>query len=61
VLIERALRDEGTSHHYLPPAPFAEMHEPALITRVAARLAAEAPGDRGAARRHLDHGCARPA
>jgi hypothetical protein len=24
VLIERALRDEGTSHHYLPPARYAE-------------------------------------
>ena len=24
VLIERALRDEGTSHHYLPQAPFVE-------------------------------------
>ncbi len=23
ILIDRALRDEGTSHHYLPPAPFA--------------------------------------
>lgn len=24
VLIERALRDEGTSYHYLPPAPYSE-------------------------------------
>jgi uridine phosphorylase len=24
VLIDRALRDEGTSHHYLPPSMFAE-------------------------------------
>jgi nucleoside phosphorylase len=24
ILIERALRDEGTSHHYLPPSPFAD-------------------------------------
>ncbi len=24
VLIERSLRDEGTSYHYLPPAPFSE-------------------------------------
>jgi uridine phosphorylase len=24
ILIDRALRDEGTSHHYLPPATFAE-------------------------------------
>lgn len=44
VLIERALRDEGTSHHYLPPADFAAMTEPALIARIAGRLAAEAPG-----------------
>ncbi len=44
VLIERALRDEGTSHHYLPPADFAAMTEPALIGVIAGRLAAEAPG-----------------
>ncbi len=25
VLIERALRDEGTSYHYLPPAPYSEI------------------------------------
>jgi uridine phosphorylase len=25
VLIDRALRDEGTSHHYLPPAAFVEV------------------------------------
>jgi purine-nucleoside phosphorylase len=43
VLIERALRDEGTSHHYLPPAAFAEMPEPALIAEAEARLAQEAP------------------
>lgn len=43
VLIERALRDEGTSHHYLPHSAFAEMPEPALIAAAAARLAAEAP------------------
>jgi len=24
ILIERALRDEGTSYHYLPPAPYSE-------------------------------------
>jgi uridine phosphorylase len=44
VLIDRALRDEGTSHHYAPPAAFAAMPEPALIEASAARLAAEAPG-----------------
>lgn len=26
VLIEKALRDEGTSYHYLPPAPFSLLH-----------------------------------
>ncbi len=29
VLIERALRDEGTSYHYLPPAPYSYL-DPAL-------------------------------
>ena len=29
VLIEQALRDEGTSYHYLPPSPYASLH-PAL-------------------------------
>jgi uridine phosphorylase len=29
VLIERALRDEGTSYHYLPPAPYTHL-DPAL-------------------------------
>jgi len=33
VLIERALRDEGTSYHYLPPAPFSELR-PGLLTRL---------------------------
>ena len=43
ILIERALRDEGTSHHYMPPAAFATIPNPALIARVAARVAVEAP------------------
>ena len=30
VLIERALRDEGTSYHYTPPARYSELH-PGLI------------------------------
>jgi purine-nucleoside phosphorylase len=34
VLIERALRDEGTSYHYLPPSTFAEAPDPALIARI---------------------------
>ncbi len=38
VLIERALRDEGTSYHYLPPAEFVEA-DPALLSRAAAALA----------------------
>jgi uridine phosphorylase len=28
ILIDRALRDEGTSYHYLPPAEFAAADEP---------------------------------
>jgi len=32
VLVERALRDEGTSYHYQPPADFAEA-DPKLIAR----------------------------
>jgi len=32
VLIERAIRDEGTSHHYLPPSCIAE-GDPALLAR----------------------------
>jgi uridine phosphorylase len=31
VLIDRAVRDEGTSYHYLPPATFAEAPDPALL------------------------------
>ncbi|HYC12618.1 MAG TPA: nucleoside phosphorylase [Stellaceae bacterium] len=33
VVIDRALRDEGTSYHYLPPAEFS-VGEPGLIERV---------------------------
>jgi purine-nucleoside phosphorylase len=39
VLIDRALRDEGTSHHYLPPSTFAEA-DAALADRAFAVLAA---------------------
>lgn len=35
MLIERALRDEGTSYHYLPPTPYSELH-PALNRMVRA-------------------------
>lgn len=34
VLIDRALRDEGTSYHYLPPATFAEAPDTMLLARV---------------------------
>src|SRR5579863_10513411 len=34
VLIDRALRDEGTSYHYLPGSTFAEAPDTALLTRV---------------------------
>jgi len=48
VLIDRALRDEGTSRHYLPPATFADA-DPALADRVTAALSAiAAPVRRGA-------------
>lgn len=49
ILIERALRDEGTSYHYLPAdSDFAEA-DPALITTVGAALAeAGEPVERGA-------------
>ncbi|HVC62801.1 MAG TPA: hypothetical protein VND19_20860 [Acetobacteraceae bacterium] len=41
VLIDRALRDEGTSRHYLPPSLFAEA-DPALAGRAFAALAGAA-------------------
>jgi uridine phosphorylase len=34
VLINRALRDEGTSYHYLPPAIFTEAPDAKLLARV---------------------------
>ncbi len=34
ILIDRALRDEGTSHHYLPPSRFAAA-DPDLLARLA--------------------------
>jgi uridine phosphorylase len=34
VLIDRALRDEGTSYHYLPPSTFAEAPDETLLARV---------------------------
>lgn len=38
VLIERALRDEGTSLHYLPPSRFAEAPQQDFVARVHAAL-----------------------
>lgn len=37
VVIDRALRDEGTSYHYAAPAPFAEA-DPEIVAAVAAAL-----------------------
>jgi uridine phosphorylase len=34
VLIDRALRDEGTSYHYLPPSTFAEATDAMLLARI---------------------------
>jgi len=39
ILINRALRDEGTSHHYLPPALFAAA-DPALMAPIMAAVTA---------------------
>ena len=36
ILIDKALRDEGTSYHYLPPAPYSCL-DPALREMVSAR------------------------
>ena len=40
VLIDCALRDEGTSYHYLPPAAFAHAPDAVLLTRVEEVLSA---------------------
>jgi uridine phosphorylase len=34
VLVDRALRDEGTSYHYLPPSTLAEAPDPALLSKI---------------------------
>lgn len=48
ILIEKALRDEGTSYHYLPPADYAEA-APALVAAISPALAhAGEPVERGA-------------
>ena len=43
VVCSAALRDEGTSHHYAPPQPFALPH-PGLTARLRESLPAAAPG-----------------
>ena len=48
VLIERALRDEGTSYHYLPPAEFSSANAGLLAQISDALLALELPVERGA-------------
>jgi uridine phosphorylase len=48
ILIERALRDEGTSYHYLPPAEFSYA-DPALLEVMAGAFAhLRVPVERGA-------------
>jgi uridine phosphorylase len=48
VLIDRALRDEGTSYHYLPPSEFSAA-DPALLALVAGAFAGvRVPVERGA-------------
>ena len=42
VIIDRALRDEGTSYHYAPPAEFADA-DPRLIATASSALAAHKP------------------
>jgi uridine phosphorylase len=48
ILIDRALRDEGTSYHYLPPSEFAEADERLLEAAMHAFSAARQPMRRGA-------------
>jgi uridine phosphorylase len=48
ILIDRALRDEGTSYHYLPPAEFAEADEGLVEAAMKAFTTARPPIHRGA-------------
>ena len=48
VLIDRALRDEGASHHYLPPAPYSRIRAPTLAI-AECTLTGSAPVVRGGA------------
>jgi uridine phosphorylase len=43
VLIERALRDEGTSYHYLPPSVFSDGPAAAILDQVETGLRSTAP------------------
>ena len=49
VVIDRALRDEGTSYHYLPPGEFAEADGLLVAAAMAALRAVALPVYRGAA------------
>jgi uridine phosphorylase len=49
VLIDKALRDEGTSYHYLPPAEFSHAEEDLLRAMEGAFAHLRVPVERGAA------------
>jgi uridine phosphorylase len=48
ILIDRALRDEGTSYHYMPAAPFSHADDALLATMSRAFTELRVPVDRGA-------------
>lgn len=48
ILIDRALRDEGTSYHYLPPSEYAEADRELVEAVINAFAAARQPMHRGA-------------
>lgn len=48
ILIDRALRDEGTSYHYLPPSEFVEAEEQLVKAAINAFAAVAEPVYRGA-------------
>lgn len=48
VLIERALRDEGTSYHYLPPSDYAYINEELSVMLASAFSGLAIPVNRGA-------------
>jgi uridine phosphorylase len=48
VIIDRALRDEGTSYHYLPPGEFAEADERLVEAAINAFASVDLPNYRGA-------------